>query len=126
MRMHKLAKLSRTAIAATSVAALALMFTPGAALAARGGNHAQNAACTAANTTVGSQYTIFGSGYAAGQILNVWAQDSHGTQAFMPAADANGNFAVSSYASWSGAYNVSVYDPSGPKSTLLATCSFQA
>lgn len=75
---------------------------------------------------VGGIYTVTGSGFTAGDPLSVFVSDSVGTNLFIPAADANGNFSVSSYASWSGGYTVSVYDTSGRKPVYEAGCSFTA
>jgi hypothetical protein len=74
---------------------------------------------------VGGLYTVQGTGFRAGEILNVMVKDSHGTQAFMIAADGGGAFAVSSYASWGGTSTASVYNNEGRTMSFRTSCSFQ-
>ncbi len=70
--------------------------------------------------TLGGLYTVSGSGYSASEVLNVDVVDSAGMQVLLTSADSSGNFHVSSYASYTGSYAVSVYD----KTTLKAKCGF--
>ncbi|MBI2865424.1 MAG: hypothetical protein HYX94_12795 [Chloroflexi bacterium] len=75
--------------------------------------------------TVGGTYTVFGSGLKADEFVNVFVADSHGTLAFALQADSLGNVTASSYASWPGTYDVSIYDNGGRKPVYLTSCSFQ-
>jgi hypothetical protein len=80
--------------------------------------------CTADDTTVNAQYTIQGSGFKPGELLNVWVKDSGGTQTLFPPVDANGQFSATSWASWAGAYSVTVYNNGGRRLVWLTSCSF--
>lgn len=76
--------------------------------------------------TVGTKYTVAGSGYVSDQYLNVRVQDTHGTQVYIPPVKADGTFAVSGWASWPGIYAVSVLEYRHARMRLIATCSFTA
>lgn len=136
MMLHRL----RVFLVATVVLAVmaAIVITP--AFAAKGGgNHTGSGGGKHGGTTsstgsctvtpnpvnVGAQYTVNGTGFTAGELLDVYVQDSHGTQALMTSADTSGNFSVSSYASWSGTDTVSVYDNGGRKMVYLTGCTVQ-
>ena len=79
---------------------------------------------TAADTSVNARYTINGSGFKPGELLNVWVKDSGGTQTLFPPVDASGQFSATSWASWSGAYTVTVYNNGGRRLVWLTSCSF--
>lgn len=100
------------------------------ALAAKGG-HRGAAATLACSVTpdpvsVGGQYTVSGGGYQPDLRVMVQSQDSVGSQYLGTTTDSAGAFSVSSYASWSGTYNVSVFDMSGSKPALVGSCTFTA
>lgn len=76
--------------------------------------------------TLGGQYTVNGAGFRANELLFVQVADSRGSQYLPTSSDSSGSFSVGSYASWTGIYNVSVFDNTNPKKTVLVTtCSFQ-
>ena len=109
------------------IAVLAAAAFSGTAMAAKGGKVTGGyGACsvTPEAVPVGGVYTITGSGFKSGQLLNVYVQDPLGTQAFMLLGDSAGGFSVSSYAAWSGASKVSVYDNGGRSLVYLTSCSF--
>jgi hypothetical protein len=128
-------------LVAALVATVALVFSPVYApakflsgtettLAAKGGHHAAASVAGCSVTpdavSVGGLYTVSGGGYAPNLPVMVKSQDSVGSQYLSTVTDDTGSFSVRSYASWSGQYNVSVYDMSGPKATLVGSCSFAA
>lgn len=126
---------SHTAQALAEGALIALIvvgLVAGSAFAARGGGGkpsgggTTSGACaeTSGAVVVGGQYTISGWGFKADQLLNVWVTDSHGTQSLFPPVGTDGRFTAVSYASWAGTSQVSVYDNSGRKMVLEASCSF--
>jgi hypothetical protein len=101
----------------------------GTAFAGKGGgggktSTAAHGSCTAADATVNDRYTIHGSGFKPGELLNVWVKDSGGTQTLFPPVDSSGNFSATSWASWAGAYSVTVYNNGGRRLVWLTSCSF--
>jgi len=121
--------LYRTGSILVAVAILASTAFAIPAFAAKGGGGKTTGgygSCSVAGPVpVGGQYTVLGQGFKANELLNVYVQDSHGTQAFMLSADSSGAFSVSSYASWTGTDTVTVYDNSGRRMVYLTTCPFQ-
>ena len=93
-----------------------------------GGGTPTTGACSVTPSTVavGGMYTINGSGFKAGELLNVWITDSHGTQTLFPPVSSTGAFTATSYASWAGGYTVKVYDNGGRSMVYLTSCSFSA
>lgn len=73
---------------------------------------------------VGGLYTISGWGLKPYELINVWITDSHGTQTLFPPVSSTGTFTASSYSSWSGTSNVTVYDNGGRKMVKVAACWF--
>lgn len=109
------------------VAAMVAVLIAGTALAAKPGpapSGGGSCYVTPNPVAVGGQYTFWGSGFKAGELLGVTVSDSHGTQAFTLQADASGNASVSSYASWAGTSTVKVVDNGGRKKVFLTSCSF--
>jgi hypothetical protein len=106
------------------------MSTAGTALAAKGGKPAPvtahgSCSVTPNPTPVGGMYTIYGSGFTPYELLNATVTDAHGSTLLFPPVDANGSFAISSYASWAGTDTVNVYDNSGRSPVYLTSCAFQ-
>jgi len=133
--MHRILKHAAGAVLeGTLIAALIVGLVAGTTLAARGGKAGGGGGgttggggtCSVSPSVValGGLYSISGSGYKAGELLNVWITDSHGTQSLFPPVGADGTFTATSYASWSGDSVVKVYDNSGRKMVYLTSCSF--
>lgn len=77
--------------------------------------------CSMSPATVGGQLTVSGSGYAAGSnyLVNFsWPYGGSGETAVT--ADSTGAWSTTTWANWSGTYNVSVLNSKGG---VLATCS---
>ena len=121
-------RMMRIAVPTMFIALMAtLSATP--ASAARGGKHVPpsttgSCSVTPNPNTVGGQYTVVGSGFKTGELINVYVTDSHVMGAFMLMADASGSISVSSYSSWAGASTVTVYDNGGRKMIFLTSCTF--
>jgi hypothetical protein len=110
------------------VALLVVGLVAGTAFAGKGGGKptttSSHGSCVAADTSVGNRYTILGSGFKPGELVNVWVKDSGGTQTLFPPVDASGKFTATSWASWTGSYSVSVYNNAGRRPVFLTSCSF--
>jgi hypothetical protein len=118
--------LTKVAVAAALTAAVTLP-TPAFAARKAGNNASTAAACSVSPGTVSqySGYTVLGTGLPAGTVVNVYVSDRVGTQWSSAMVDGAGNVCSTGYASYTGAYTVSITS-SGRQAMQLASCTFQA
>jgi hypothetical protein len=111
----------RAAIGAVAVSAV-VGISATSAFAGKGHNAASSMSCTLSTTGFGAPLTLSGSGYAPNTsygVVFVWPTGA-GTGGTGTTSDASGNFSVSTYAYWVGAYTATVTDGRGRS---LASCS---
>lgn len=128
MRIRSVFSHSAQAIAEGALISLLVVgLMAGTAFAAKPSRGSGSGTC-AANpnpVTLGSEYTVAGAGLKAGAVINVYIHDTQGTSVKSTAADAAGNWSVTSWASIAGTSTVNVLDMWGRHPATLATCSFQ-
>ncbi len=101
-----------------------LVVAPAAASAKAHNNTASTSSCSAASVSVGSTYTVNGSGLLASSMVQFLVTDSSGAESSTTAlTDASGSASVSGHAWVAGTDQVAITTDSSPWTTL-ATCSF--
>jgi hypothetical protein len=123
-------RLSRIHVLPVALAlAAAVSATPTFAAKHDGGKNPvpQRGACSVAPNPVGvyQPYTVSGSGYAANELIELWIQNSGGTQVLFPPVDSSGNFAITTWSDYTGNTTVTVYDHATRSLVQLTSCAVQ-
>jgi hypothetical protein len=73
---------------------------------------------------VGYDYTVWGSGFMPGMVINVLVQNSLGTAILLAQVGADGTFGTGTSAQYPGTHVVYVRNSSDRRATNLAQCAF--